>query len=207
MADTMDALPGCMQNAQKRCLSAGTQIFEPGDPCENFIYLTSGLVRVDLNARSGRDVMLYEFGAGESCVMTSACLLSGASYTAHAHVVEEATGLALSKAAFEASLNEDAEFRKLVFDGFAHRLGMMMARLEELTCSSIDARLANRLLVLSARASPITITHEKLAQDLGTAREVISRKLAIWEKDGTIRRNRGTISLIDEAALLRLAHA
>jgi len=207
MAVTTDSLPACMQTAQKLRLSAGTQIFEPGDPCENFVFLTSGLVRVDLNARSGRDVMLYEFGAGESCVMTSACLLSGASYSAHAHVVEEATGLALSKPAFATSLNEDADFRKLVFDGFAHRLGIMMARLEELTCSSIDARLANRLLVLSTRATPISITHEKLARDLGTAREVISRKLASWEKDGTIKRDRGTIALIDKAALFHLAQA
>lgn len=200
-------IPACLADGRAVALPAGAVIFRPGDACETFYFLTAGSVRVDLVGAGGRSVLLYRFGAGETCVMTTSCLMGGDDYSAEARAETQARALALPKAVFAHRLDVDPEMRALVFNGLARRLGFMMAKVEEVAFASIDRRLARRLAALADADGVVPATHERLAADLGTAREVVSRKLADWAARGLVERRRGGVRLVDARAIEAMAAA
>ena len=137
--------------------------------------------------------------------MTTSCLFSGANYAAEAHVEEASQACLIPKTAFEEKMGASAEFRNLVFTSFSDRLALMMSKIEDIACTPIDVRLAACAIERAADGSHVEITHDQLAAELGTAREVVSRKLAQWEASGIVRRKRGAFEILDKASLVRLA--
>lgn len=205
MTSTPTRLPECLSGATLMSLAKGALVFQPGDHCANFVYLLSGVIRVDLIAKSGKAATLYRFGANESCVLTTSCLLSGEDYGAEARVEADAEACMLPRRLFDERLNSSAAFRELVFASFASRLAALMAKIEAIAFTPIDIRLAARVLELTVQNPVAQITHDQLAADLGTAREVISRKLAQWDRQGWIERGRGGFTVIDVVGLRTLA--
>lgn len=200
------SVPRCLSSASKVALPANAKVFEAGDRCEHFYYVLDGTIRVDLMTRAGKPVTLYRVSGGETCILTTSCLLSGDLYNAEAIVEEPVQALAIPLTKFQSLLESSTEFRALVFSSFALRLSAMMVKIEEVISVPIDQRLAVRALELCAEQHPIIVTHDQLAADLGTAREVISRKLASWEGKGWIRRARGSFSITNKRQLERLAN-
>lgn len=191
--------------AEQVFLPAGSIVFYPGDACTQFMYLVSGSVRVDLVAASGKSVTLYRIGSGETCILTTACLLSDDAYNAEAQIEADATAFMISKAVFKRLMDESDEFRSAVFDSFAMRLSEMMAKVEEIAFISIDRRLAASMLRLATAQGIVIATHDELAVELGTAREVVSRKLGAWETAKLIERRRGEVRIADRLRLEALA--
>lgn len=199
------AIPKVLRNAKEINIPKGTTVFEPGDPCKQFVYLKSGTVRVNLISKNGKPIMLYRFGAGQTCVLTTSCILSGDMLCGEAIVEEDVEAYIIPINEFEEKLGSSTEFRNLVFSSFANRLASMMERIEEVTSSPIETRLAVSLFEKYKCAEPIMVTHEELAADIGTAREVISRKLGEWHKKGIINRGRGSIDILDIKRLQELS--
>lgn len=185
---------------------AGATVFDVGGACENYILLTAGLVSVRMLARNGRSVLLYRVEPGQSCVITTSCLLGNESYPSYGEADTPIRALSISRSRFNRALNESETFRRFVFDGLGQRLADLMARLEHLNFSSIDSRLAAALLDNSRGRNRVEITHEKLADEVGTAREVVSRHLKQMETAGLIQLERGAISLANPAGLEKLRH-
>jgi len=117
----------------------------------------------------------------------------------------EVTALAVPRACFDALLAESPRFRDFVFSAYASRLTDLLLLVEEVAFGHIDARLAERLLELSDASGALTLTHQDLAVELGTAREVISRQLKEFERHGYVRRERGRIEIVDAPALREIA--
>lgn len=199
-------LPDSLNDGKIITIPTGTKVFEPGDPCKQFVYLLRGTIRVDLVSRYGRPVTLYRFGAGQTCVLTTSCLFSGDMLNGEAIVEEEVTACVLPVSRFYEKLSSSSEFQKLVFKSFSERLASMMERIEEVTSAPIEMRLASGLLEKMDENSVVKTTHDELAKDIGTAREVISRKLSTWAKDNIIARKRGQIVVIDVSALKNFIH-
>jgi CRP/FNR family transcriptional regulator len=88
-------------------------------------------------------------------------------------------------------MNQSTSFRSLVFEGYSRRITMLMSKIEELICTRIDVRLAERLLELMDANRRVAITQQALAADLGTAREVIGRMLNSFERSGWVNLSRG----------------
>jgi CRP/FNR family transcriptional regulator len=193
------------QSAQKVSLPTGAKVFRPGGQCDTFYYIITGTIRVDLLTEDGRSVLLYEINADETCVLTTACILSGDAYAAEATAQTPVTAYAMAKSDFDTQLQLSSAFRNLVFTSFGTRVALMMGKVDEIAFQTIDARLARRILKLGEETAVISTTHDQLGHDLGTAREVVSRKLKIWEKKGLIQRDRGTLTLLDRAKLSALA--
>ena len=198
-------IPDCLRDADVVRLSKGAVVFQAGDACTRFFYLLDGSVRVDLVSRAGKSILLYRFGADQTCVLTTSCLMSGEDYCAEAHVEEDAIVCVIPYPVFEAKLNSSPEFRRLVFSSLSQRLAAMMGKIEDVAFVSIDMRLAARVLELSEGADLIHATHEQLAVDLGTSREVVSRKLAQWEDGGLVARGRGSLRILKPQELRRRA--
>ena len=203
--EKLDHVPDCLKGSTIVSLPKGMRVFQSGDACDQFFYLLKGVVRVDLISLSGKAIMLYRVGSDQTGVLNTSCLLSGNDYCAEAHIEEDVEACIISHSEFEAKLNQSAEFRSLVFLSFSERLASMMSKIEEVAFVPIDTRLAARVLQLQHGNSTIKITHDELATDLGTAREVISRKLAQWEKLGMIERGRGSLTILNTEQLQYLA--
>jgi CRP/FNR family transcriptional regulator len=178
---------------------AGTVLFHPGDPCRGYVMIGKGSVRVDLVAEDGHALLLYRVSPGEACLLTTACLFAGEAYAAEGKAETAIEGLLLPRAAFDALVADSPAFRSQVLAGFGHRLATLMARIEALSFRSVDRRLAEALLARGTRE--VAATQAELATEVGTAREVVTRRLTALAKDGLVEVGRGLVTVRDEAGL------
>lgn len=193
------------QAAHPVVLPAGAKAFESGMPCENYLMVASGRIRVQQLSESGREIVLYRVGGGDTCVLTTACLLAHENYSAEAIAETEVSGLVVPRAVFDRLLAESGRFRDFVFSAYARRITDLMLLVEEIAFGHIDKRLAQRLVELMGPSDVVALTHQDLAVELGTAREVVSRQLKEFERRGWIRLDRGAIGVLDRSALADLA--
>lgn len=193
------------ERAQVVHLPAQTTIFAPGLPAENFLLVLDGTVRVQQVSSGGREIVLYRVTGGESCIMTTACLLSQDTYNAEGVTETPVEAVAVPKAAFDELMGRSAEFRRFVFSDYASRLTDLLHVVEEVAFERIDKRLAQKLLERADGEGRLGATHQELAVELGTAREVVSRHLKEFQRRGWLALTRGEIRLSDRAGLERLA--
>jgi CRP/FNR family transcriptional regulator len=190
--------------ATRVTLPRGKLVFRPGDPCVQFPLIASGSIRVQRVTESGREIVLYRVSANETCILTIASLLATESYAAEAIAETDVVAYVLRAGPFKQLMNQSNAFRSLVFDGYSRRIMALMSKIEELVCTRVDVRLAERLLELMDADRQITTTQQALAADLGTAREVIGRALNTFERSGWVSLSRGAIDVINANALTAL---
>jgi CRP/FNR family transcriptional regulator len=169
------------------------------------VLLLDGTVRVQQTSETGREIVLYRIHAGESCVLTTACLIGHEEYQAEALAETRVRAVITPRTLFDELMGSSSEFRKFVFTAFSHRITNLFRVIEEVAFGRIDVRLALRLLDLVDEHGIVSATHQEIANELGSAREVISRQLREFQRRGWIRGSRGAIELLDEAGLSRLA--
>jgi CRP/FNR family transcriptional regulator len=184
---------------------AGTCIFGPGQAPESYLLLLDGSIRVQQVAESGREIVLYRVAAGQSCALTTACLMGYEEYPAEAIAETPITAVAIARATFDDLIARSAAFRRFVFTAFSTRITGLLRLLDEVAFQRLDIRLAARLLVLAGDGMHIAITHAQLAAELGTAREVVSRMLQEFQRRGWIASGRGSLDILDRPAMARLA--
>jgi CRP/FNR family transcriptional regulator len=190
--------------ATRVTLPQGKTVFRPGDPCVQFPLIASGSVRVQRVTESGREIVLYRVSANETCILTIASLLAMEPYAAEAIAETDVVAYVLRAGPFRQLMNQSNSFRSLVFDGYSRRIMTLMSKIEELVCTRVDVRLAERLLELMDAHRQITTTQQALAADLGTAREVIGRALNTFERSGWVTLSRGAIGVVNANALKAL---
>ena len=183
-------------------VAAGRMLFDIGSPCEAFLMLDRGSLRVARSAPTGREILLYRVRPGESCILTVACLLSNSLYSARGIAEGELRGMMLRPTLFHELLAEWPPFRAFIFASFADRMIELMARIDEVAFRGLNERVASALLT---HCEPIVITHQRLADEVGSVREVVSRILKEFEAQGLVRLARGRIQILDRERLLRVA--
>jgi len=185
-------------------VQTGAIAFHKGDACKNFILVLAGRVRVQLSSEGGREIVLYRVRPGGTCALTTSCLIGKEEYPAEAVIEEDVTALMIPDSEFRQALLDSEEFRQFVFQGFSRRLCAIVSRMVNVALKAIDQRLAYQLLKGDGD-SRSNITHQVLAAEIGTAREVVSRKLKRFESDGLIRSSRGRVEIIDRENLQALS--
>lgn len=186
-------------------MPAGSRIFGPGQAPESLILLLDGSVRVQQVSEGGREIVLYRVNAGESCVLTTACLMAYDDYLAEAVAETDVSAVAIPRAAFDEAIAQSPVFRRFVFSTFSRRVTDLFRIIDEVAFSRIDIRLAQRLLKLAGPGGHVAQTHQQLASELGTAREVVSRQLQEFQRRGWVEVARGDVALTNRDALGRLA--
>jgi CRP/FNR family transcriptional regulator len=182
-------------------LPAGTTVFEEQAPCRGFPLVLSGEVRVARGSAQGRSLELYRVTPGELCVVSTSCLFGRRPLSAHGQTTAPTRLAVLSPQAFDAWVAHEP-FRRFVFGVFADRLADLMALTEAVAFQRLDQRLAAALL---GHGAVLQATHQALADELGTVREIVTRLLRRFERAGWLRLGRERIELQDPAALRRLA--
>jgi CRP/FNR family transcriptional regulator len=198
---TMDILPFPVTEACEVELEAGQCFFTQGQSAENFVVVTEGCVTVFARSDAGKEVVLYRVRPGELCILTTACLIGRTRYPAEAIADMQTKARVIPTAKFERLLNDSESFRMFVFSAMGDRLAQVTKRFEHMVLDSTKRRLVAFLLSRSALNPVITITHEKLAVEVGTAREVISRHLKAMETKNIVRLSRGHVTILDRDAL------
>jgi CRP/FNR family transcriptional regulator, anaerobic regulatory protein len=182
-------------------IPAGKDVFVEGDEAEAIALLLSGMVRVYKISETGREITLYRFGQGESCILTANAILGSKSFPAIATVVEDAEAVMIPAEAFRDWVKRHDLWREFVFDLLSERLATVLTVLDEVVFQRMDRRLAAMLLARSGGGDQLRITHQEIASELGSSREVISRLLEDLAGAGVVASGRGTIEILDRQGL------
>ncbi len=182
-------------------IPAGRDIFVEGDAVQSIALMLSGNVRVYKIGENGREITLYRFGLGESCILTANAIMNHQTFPAVALVESEAEAIMVPAETFRDWMRRYEEWRTFLFDLLSQRLAAVMAIVDEVVFHRMDARIAALLLRRADQGSIIQITHQEIAAELGTSREVISRILEGFESAGMIASSRGQIEIVDAGEL------
>lgn len=204
--EVMAAIAAAAPGAMPLKAPAGHVLFRPEDPCHGFVAVRRGAIRVGLTSVGGRELLLYRVRPGQICLQTFACLVEGRRYAAEGVVEADVDGVLLPPAAFDRLMAEDAAFRACVLGSVASRFGDLEGVVQALAFTGLPARLARALLERSVEGG-VSLTHEALATEIGSAREAVGRQLAQMARDGLVSLSRGRIALVDLAALERLSRS
>lgn len=180
----------------------GSILFDAKQPCRGFPLLLEGSVRVTKSAPSGREILLYRVEPGEGCILSGGCLLGHSDYSATGTAAEDVMLLSVPPALFHELLLGHEPFRNFIFGMYGERLAEVMALVEEVAFRRLDARLAQLLI---RRGPLLEDTHQRLADELGSVREIVSRLLRGFEERGWVRLERERITVLDPKALSALA--
>ncbi|MCB1901030.1 Crp/Fnr family transcriptional regulator [Cognatazoarcus halotolerans] len=189
-----------IERAQWVKVPAGTLLFDDHQACEGFPFVINGTIRVIKAAPNGRELPLYRVSPGETCVISSSCLLGHEDYNARGITETETELMMLPKPVFDELLGE-AAFRGFVFHLFADRIADLMQLIEEVAFHKLDQRLAAQLL---GKGRVLHTTHQQLADELGSVREIVSRLLKGFAAQGLVRLSREQIEILDPAGLRTL---
>jgi CRP/FNR family transcriptional regulator len=195
-------LDDLLANAMVIPLPIGTVVFDENQPCQGFPMLLSGSIRVIKAAPSGRELQLYRVTPGESCILTSSCLLGHTRYTARGIAEQNLEMVLLPAQSFQTLLEKHVAFRDYVFHLFSDRLTDLMQLVSAVAFQKLDQRLA---ALLVSKPSPLHITHQALADELGSAREIVSRLLKGFADQGWVKMAREQIEVIDITGLKRFS--
>jgi CRP/FNR family transcriptional regulator, anaerobic regulatory protein len=181
----------------------GTIGYREGGACGAYVMRLAGQSRVYKMSSSGREILLYRVAAGETCVITTTCLLGNSNYPASTIVEEPIRDVIIPSAAFNQLMVDSKVFRTFVMTNYGALISDLIVLLDEVAFHSLDARLAK--LLLDANTETISRTHQLMADELGTAREVVSRQLKRFEQKGWVKLGRGQVEIANRNALEKLA--
>jgi len=187
-----------LAEAQLLQVPAGTVLFDASQPCRGFPLLLEGAVRVAKFAPNGREIMLYRVDPGQGCILSGGCLLGHSDYTARGVAEQDVTLLSVPPALFHELLLQFEPFRRFIFGMYGERLAEVMELVEEVAFRRLDERLAQ---VLIHQGPVIKSTHQKLADELGSVRENVSRLLRSFEDRGWVKLERERITVLDPKSL------
>jgi len=192
-----------LDEAQLLQVPAGTVLFDASQPCRGFPLLLEGAVRVAKFAPNGREIMLYRVDPGQGCILSGGCLLGHSDYSARGIAEQDVTLLSVPPALFHELLLQFEPFRRFVFGMYGERLAEVMELVEEVAFRRLDERLAQLLI---HRGPVLEATHQKLADELGSVREIVSRLLRSFADRGWVKLERERITVLDLKSLAAHGH-
>ena len=178
-----------------------------GTACTHLPMVLAGTARVYKLGESGREITLYRIDAGQSCVLTASCILSGRRFPAFARSETAVEAVLVPAPALLEWFGTDAAWRTYLVGLVADRLADVISIVEEVAFRRMDHRVGEHLLRAGDEAGTVRLTHQQVAHDLGTSREVVTRILSDFEARGLVALGRGRIELRDRAGLAAVAGA
>ena len=191
-------------SATEIALEKDTIVFQSGDECGAFLVLKEGQLRVEMTSKSGREITLYRMHEKQTCIITTSVLLTHENYYARATTETPIKAIAISSHDFYKALDLSAQFAQYVLKGYSQRMSSLINLLDRIASKDIQFELSHFLLQSVDESGFIYMTQDAIAKELGTAREVISRKLSQLEQEGIVLTHRGKIEIVNQEQLHRL---
>ena len=163
--------------------------------CNGFITVLSGSLRAFLTSEEGKEITLYRLEKGYSCILSASCIFKNIQFSINIDALENTEAIVLPSEYLQRFSQNNMSLNQYILDLTQSRFSEVMWIMQDIVFSSFDKRLIKYLEGFSEKT--IKITHESIANDLGTAREVVSRMLKYFEKEGMVKLSRGSITIID----------
>jgi len=195
-----------LEGGKRMTMPAGTPVFAPGDRCQGLPLVLSGEIRVQMIGASGNEIVLYRIHGGEMCPLSLGCLLTQNTHQSEALVEQDSEVLVIPPALTSRLMDEAVSFRQAILESYGQRLQSLMLVIEEVAFRRLDERLAEKLVARQLNGH-LSVTHQELAVELGSAREVVSRLLKEFERRDLVKLERGRITISDLPALKAVSGA
>ncbi len=193
-----------LQALPEQTVPKGAVLFRAGDAAQGFVVVLQGRIEVHLTGPSGREILLYSVEPGQSCVQTTLGLMAGEPYSGEAFAATEAKVVMIPRPVFLQLIESEAAFRGFVLTALGRRMQDVTRLLEQVAFATIESRLAAALLDM-AEADQVQATQAELAARIGSAREVVTRRLDAFQRAGWVETDRGTVRITDRLALEQAA--
>ncbi len=193
-----------LQALPEQSVPKGAVLFRAGDAAQGFVVVLQGRIEVHLTGPSGREILLYSVEPGQSCVQTTLGLMAGEPYSGEAFAATEAKVVMIPRPVFLQLIESEAAFRGFVLTALGRRMQDVTRLLEQVAFATIESRLAAALLDM-AEADQVQATQAELAARIGSAREVVTRRLDAFQRAGWVETDRGTVRITDRLALEQAA--
>lgn len=191
-----EGLKALAQNASLSACPAGTRLFSTGDVCQNFVVVLRGTAKVQLSTRTGREMILFRLQPGQSCALTTSCILTQSPYYAEGLAETDLEILTLPSQSFLKSVQTQPELFTKILNNYAERIGELTSVIDRLMTRDLATELKSFLIAKADDQNRVILSHQMIADELASSREVISRKLKSFEKAGLIEMSRGQVKLI-----------
>lgn len=180
-----------------RVFKRGDPVIRPGDKVGGMLLVLSGCVRVFMASPGGEEATLYTVQRGESCLLSTSALFAEMCFPASVEVeTPEVKIFCIPAAAYRTLYRDEPGVRDFTVNELSGRVFDLLAALEERSLRSIEDRVKGYLMRRVDGQGEVTVTHDQIALSLGTAREVVSRKLGGLRKSGWIKTHRGRIQVL-----------
>lgn len=176
-----------------KSIPKGTFILLEGDKCNYISFIVSGRARVYKLGETGREITLYRLEPGESCILTASCIISQKAFPAIAIAETNIEALLIPFEPFRSWIRTYEEVSNYVFNLLSERLSAIIEVIEEIAFKNMDIRIAELLITMKKNKNELKITHQEIASELGTSREVVSRILKDFEHEQLVYLSRGII--------------
>jgi len=186
-----------IEQAKAMSVEPDTTLFSGSATCNNFMLILEGTIRIYQTAPDGREITLYRVEAGDLCILSLNSLLKKKSFNAIAVTESPVKALALTSDNFKNMMNSSQMFRDYVINILTERLCETIYMVQDTAFNHLNMRLACMLGSLFERnkGKALKVTHQEIAFELGTTREVISRILKDFERQKCVTLSRGQIEL------------
>lgn len=191
------------EHAIQTTVKKGQPICLENNQCAHLPIALSGVARVYKVSDEGKELTLYRIEAGESCILTASCILNQQAFPANAVAVTDIDAIVVSSNHVNQWMHEYQDWRQYIFQLIARRLSNVIELVEEVAFQRMDTRLATYIYDASEASDTIKKTHEVIATDLGTSREVVSRLLKEFELQGIVALARGEIRVLKRSKLAK----
>jgi len=192
-------------NYVKKKFPKGETIFHEGDSCAGVPFVTKGCIRVSKFGKNGKEMSVYRVNAGETCILTVSSILSNEPYPLTATVEKDAEAIILPYQDFKLLMEVNPHFQEYIYKTISLRFLEVIKIIDEVIFQSIDERLVKHLLRYTKNDGDlIETTHDKIATEIGTVREVVSRLLKEMERKGWIQLSRGKVTVVERSKLEEL---
>lgn len=204
---TQDQQNRLLSRAEKRSVKSGTILHNGNLDCLGLLVICSGQLRVYTLSSEGREVTLYRLFERDICLFSASCVMPNIQFEVIVEAEKDSEFWVLPSCLFKALMEESAVVANYANQLISSRFSEVMWLMEQIMWKSFDKRLAAFLLEEAQLegTSVLKITHEKIANHMGTAREVVTRMLRYFQNEGSVRLTRGTVEILDAKALKQLA--
>ncbi|MEG1946141.1 MAG: Crp/Fnr family transcriptional regulator [Lachnospiraceae bacterium] len=198
---------GLHQAASLHKYEAGKILHAGKEDCAGLFLIKSGRIRAYIVTEEGKEITLFRLLEQDVCIFSASCMMKNITFDIWVSAETEVEAVQIPSRVFEQYTKKNILLSQFSSELISARMSDVMWVLEQMLFASFDKRLANFLLEQSVleESNTLHITHEQIANHLGSAREVVSRMLKYFSKEGYVDLNRGTIEILDEKALGKLS--
>ncbi|SHH84278.1 CRP/FNR family transcriptional regulator, anaerobic regulatory protein [Sporobacter termitidis DSM 10068] len=204
---TKEEQDGMLSDTVLTRYAKGACIHNGENDCKGMLLIKKGQLRTYMLSESGKEITLYRLGAGDVCVLSASCVLSAITFEVQIDAEEDSEVLFISPLYLQSLMERNIHVECFVYKTATDRFSDVMWAMQQILFMSMDKRLAVFLWDEIAKTADDTVhlTHEQVARDVGSAREVVSRMLKYFSSEGIVELSRGGIRIINKQKLRKLA--